>query len=144
MPNKQKLTSLTVTKLRPAAKPYLVWDSYQRGLALAVQPSGYRRYKLIYRPRNRPRWLTIGAADAIGLADAREMAAELTLEAIRGKDPRAEKRAERGASTFALLHERYLEQHAKKRNRSWRQTAALIQRNVLPRWGWDSGDQRKA
>ena len=93
MPNKQKLTSLTVTKLRPAAKPYLVWDSYQRGLALAVQPSGYRRYKLIYRPRNRPRWLTIGAADAIGLADARKMAAELTLEAIRGKDPRAEKRA---------------------------------------------------
>ena len=43
--NKQKLTSLTVTKLRPIAKPYLVWDSYQRGLALQIQPSGYRGFK---------------------------------------------------------------------------------------------------
>ena len=36
MANKQKLTSLTVTRLRPAAKPYLVWDNYQRGLALQI------------------------------------------------------------------------------------------------------------
>ena len=52
VPNKQKLTSLTVTKLRPTAKPYLVWDSYQRGLALQIQPSGYRSFKLIYRFHN--------------------------------------------------------------------------------------------
>jgi hypothetical protein len=75
VPNKQKLTSLTVTKLRPTAKPYLVWDSYQRGLALQIQPSGYRSFKLIYRFHNRPRWYHIGAADAIALADARKLAA---------------------------------------------------------------------
>jgi hypothetical protein len=105
VPNKQKLTSLTVTKLLPAPRPYLVWDSYQRGLALQVQPSGYRACKLIYRHRNRPRWYHIGAADAIALADARRIAAELMLEVIRGKDPAAAKRAERFASTFAQLHE---------------------------------------
>jgi hypothetical protein len=65
---------LAVAKLAPAAKPYLIWDTNQRGLALLIQPSGYRSYKLIYRHGNRPRWLTIGAADAIGLADARQMA----------------------------------------------------------------------
>ena len=135
MANKQKLTSLTVTRLRPAAKPYLVWDNYQRGLALQIQPSGYRSFKLIYRHRNRPRWYHIGAADAIALADARRMAAELMLEIIRGKDPAAEKRAKRGASTFAQLHERYRDQHAKKRNKSWKQADALIRRYVLPRWG---------
>ena len=135
VPNKQKLTSLTVTKLRPAAKPYLVWDSYQRGLALQIQPSGYRSFKLIYRHRNRPRWYHIGAADAIALADAGHIAAELMLEVIRGKDPATEKRAERDAGTFADLAQRYLEQHAKKRNRSWKQGDALIKRNALPRWG---------
>jgi hypothetical protein len=67
VPNKQKLTSLTVTKLRPTARPFLVWDSYQRGLALQIQPSGYCSFKLIYRFHNRPRWYHIGAADAIAL-----------------------------------------------------------------------------
>src|SRR5215510_3821797 len=98
VPNKQKLTCLTVTKLQPTATPYLVWDSYQRGLALQIQPSGYRSFKLIYRFHNRPRWYHIVAADAIALADARKLAAELMLEVIRGKDPAAERRAERGAA----------------------------------------------
>jgi integrase len=100
-----------------------------------VQPSGYRAYKLIYRHRNRPRWFTLGAVDALALADARNLAAELMLEVIRGKDIAAEKRAERGAGTFAELAQKYVEQHAKKRNKSWKRAAALIHRNVLPRWG---------
>jgi integrase len=135
VPNKQKLTSLTVTKLRPTAKPYLVWDSYQRGLALQIRPSGYRAYKLIYRFHNRPRWFHIGAADAIALANARKLAAELMLEVIRGKDPAAERRAERGAGTFAELAERYVEEHAKKHNRSWAHADYLVRKNLLPAWG---------
>jgi integrase len=135
VPHKRKLTSLLVSRLRPAPKPYLIWDTYQRGLALLVQPSGYRAYKLIYRHRNRPRWFTLGAVDALALADARKLAAELMLEVIRGKDIAAEKRAERSAGTFAELAQKYVEQHAKKRNKSWKRAAALVQRNVLPRWG---------
>ena len=87
-PNKRKLTSTMVSRLRPAARPYLVWDDYQRGLAMQIQPSGYRSYKLIYRFHNRPRWHHIGAADAIALADARKLAAKLMLEVIQGKDGR--------------------------------------------------------
>src|SRR6516162_9428855 len=133
--NKQKLTSLTVTKLRPTAKPYLVWDTYQRGLALQIQPSGYRSFKLIYRFHNRPRWYHIGAADAIGLADARKLAAKLMLEVIQGKDPAAEKRATRGNGTFAEVAQRYVEEYAKKENKSWKQAEALVRRNLLPAWG---------
>src|SRR5215469_3671924 len=140
VPNKQKLTSLTLTKLRPTAKPYLVWDSYQRGLALQIQPSGYRSFKLIYRFHNRPRWYHIGAADAIALADARKLAAELMLEVVRGKDPAAERRAERGAGTFAEMASRYVEEHAKKRNKSWRQGDYLVRRHLLPAWGTLSAD----
>src|SRR6516165_1132959 len=135
VPYKQKLTSLTVTKLRPTAKPYLVWDSQQRGLALQIQPSGYRSFKLIYRFHNRPRWLHIGAADAIALADARKLAAKLMLQVIEGKDPAAEKRAARGTGTFAEIATRYVEEHAKKRNKSWQQADALVRRHLLPTWG---------
>jgi integrase len=135
MPNKRKLTSLTVAKLLPATRPYLLWDTVQRGLALQVQPTGYRSFKLIYRFHNRPRWFHIGAADAIALADARKLAAELMLEVIRGKDPAAERRASRGAGTFAEIASRYVEEYARKKNKSWKQAEALVRRHLLPAWG---------
>jgi integrase len=131
---KRKLFPLTAAKLRPEARAYLIWDTVQRGLALQVQPTGYRAYKLIYRYGNRPRWHHIGAADAIGLADARKIAAELMLEVIRGKDPAAERRTGRQATSFGTLAERYLEEYAKRKNKSWRQASALINRHVLPTW----------
>jgi integrase len=134
-PNKQKLTSLTVTKSSPGARAYLIWDTLQRGLCLQVQPSGYRALKLIYRFHNRPRWYHIAAADAIGLADARKIAAELMLRVIKGEDVAAEKRAERSVGTFAELAQKYLDQHAKRQNKSWRQADALIRCHVVPRWG---------
>ena len=135
VPNKQKLTPLAVTKLRPQSRRYLVWDVLQHGLVLQVHPSGHRSYKLTYRYHGRPRRYFIGAADAIGLADARKLAAEIMLEVIRGKDPIAERRAARTTDTFATLANRYLEEHAKKINKSWQQAAGFVRRHLLPAWG---------
>jgi integrase len=135
MPNKCKLTPLLVSRLGPSDKPFLVWDTHQRGLALQIQPSGYRSYKLIYRFHNRPRWYHIGATDQIALADARKHAAELMLHVIKGEDPAAEKRASRCTGTFAEIANRYVEEYAKKRNKSWRQGEALVRRYLLPLWG---------
>jgi Arm DNA-binding domain len=132
--NKRKLNSLDGVKLKPQASTYLVWDTFQRGLALQVQPSGYRAFKFIYNYRNRTRWFTIGAANGIGLADARHIAAELMLEVIRGKDPVADERAARGSGTFAEIATRYVEEYAKRKNKSWRQADQLIHRYVLPVW----------
>ena len=133
-PNKQKLTPLAITKLRPQTRAFLVWDVLQRGLALQVQPSGYRAYKVIYRFHNRPHWCHIGAADAVSLAQARRLAAELMLQVIKGQDPAAERRMARG-DIFAELANRYLEEHAKKKNKSWQQAATLVRRYLLPTWG---------
>ena len=133
-PNKRKLTPLAVAKLRPATRAFLVWDVLQRGLVLQVQPTGYRAYKVIYRFHNRPRWYHIGAADAISLSEARRLAAEVMLQVIRGQDPAAERRAARG-DIFAELASRYVEEHAKKKNKSWQQAAKLVRRYLLPTWG---------
>jgi integrase len=134
-PNRRKLTELYVRKVRPQAVPVMTWDEKQRGLALRVEPSGYRVFKVVYRYHGRPRWYHIGAVGQIALADARKLAAEVVLEVIRGKDPAAEKRAARGAGTFADLAERYVEQHAKKRNKSWKQGDYLVRQYLLPKWG---------
>jgi integrase len=131
---KTRLTELSVRKFQPAPAAYLIWDTVQRGLAIRVQPSGGKAWKVIYSRLGRPRWYHIGDASAIGLADARRIAGRVMLAVAEGKDPAAERKAERGSGTFADLHARYLE-HAKLKNKSWRQAEYLIQRYVLPRWG---------
>jgi integrase len=134
VPHKAKLSELLVSRLRPEAAPYLVWDTYQRGLVLRIRPTGQRGWKCIYRHNGRPRWLHLGNADAIGLATARELAAAAMMQVAKGGDPAAEKRAQRSTSTFDELAVRYVE-HAERRNKSWRQAHALVRRHLLPRWG---------
>jgi integrase len=130
-----RLTELGVRKARPGKAAYLVWDTHQRGLALRVQPTGSKSFVAVYSRHGRPRWLHLGKADAIALSDARTMAAEAMLAVAKGGDPAAEKKAERGAGTFADLASKYVEQYAKKHNRSWPQADALVRRFALPRWG---------
>jgi integrase len=129
---KRTLTELFVKKVRAEAAPYNVWDAKERGLVLRVQPSGQRAFKFVYSFRGRPRWFHIGT---VGLGDARRIAAKARLAVAEGKDPVAERRAQRGAGTFAELASRYVEQHAKRKNKSWEQADYLVRRHLLPRWG---------
>ena len=105
---KRRLTELFIRKAKPRDSAYLVWDEKQGGLALRVQPTGSRSWVVVYSRQGRPRWLHLGKADAIGLADARMLAAKAMLAVAQGQDPAAEKKAERGAGTFAELAEKYV------------------------------------
>src|ERR1700745_239680 len=91
---KKRLTELTVRKAKPRTAAYLVWDALQRGLALRVQPTGHRSWVTVYSRQGPPQCLPLGATAAIGLADARVMAAETMLAVAKGGDPAAEKKAE--------------------------------------------------
>ena len=133
--NKRKLTELYVRKLKPQRDAYVVWDTHQRGLAIRVQPTGAAAWKVIYARQGRTRWLHLGDVNAIHLANARTLAAEAMLEVARGKDPAAEKRAERGAGSFSELAAKYVDEHAKRKNKSWRQADRLVGRYVVPKWG---------
>jgi integrase len=133
--HKRNLTELFVRKTKPHDKAYLVWDTHQRGLALRVQPTGAKSWVVVYSRHNRPRWLYLGAANAIGLADARKLTARIMFAVAEGKDPAADRKAERGAGTFADLATKYVEQYSSKHNKSWRQADSLVRRFALPRWG---------
>jgi integrase len=80
-------------------------------------------------------WLSLGDAQSIGLADARRLAAKVALAVAEGKDPSADRKAERLAGSFADVANQYVELHAKRRNKSWRQADALVRKHLLPRWG---------
>jgi integrase len=130
---KRKFTELFIKKTKPEKTRVLHWDTKQHGLVLVVEPTGMKAWKAIYSFHGRPRWLNIGKVSAIGLSDARKLAAKAMLAVAEGSDPQAEKRAERGAGTFAELAARYVE-HAKGRNKSWQQGARLVERYATPRW----------
>jgi integrase len=133
--NKRQFTELFVRKLKPKAATFVVWDLHQRGLAIRVQPTGVKSWKVIYGRHGRTRWLHLGDANAIGLADARTLAAEAMLAVAKGGDPAAEKKAERGAGTFAELATKYVEQWSRRNNKSWKQGDTLVRRYATPRWG---------
>lgn len=133
-PSKCKLTEIFIRKLEPRDRAFLVWDTHQRGLAIQVQPTGRRSWKCIYSANGRSRWYTIGAVEAIGLADARKLAADVMHQVVHGADPCAEKQTARKQGTFEEIAARYVHEYAKHRNRSWRQADALVRRHLLPHW----------
>jgi integrase len=132
--NRQRLSHFTVKNLKPRERPYIVWDTVQRGLAVSVQPSGHAAWKCVYSFHGRPRWLHLADVTAIGLVDARRLAYDAMHLVAQGKDPAAERRAERSADTFDDLAVRY-RAYAQKRNKSWKQADALVRKYLLPKWG---------
>jgi integrase len=135
---KMRITELTVKRARPPAKAFLTWDTKAPNLALRTQPTGFKSWCVVYSRNGRPRWLTLGPAvgqTGIPLETARIMAAEAMLKVHKGGDPAADRKAERGAGTFADLAAKYVEQHARRYNKSWRQAAHLVGRYAIPRWG---------
>jgi len=132
--DKRVLTELLLRRLRPRAQRFLIWDRKQSGLALQIRPNGRRGWKCIYSCRGRVRWFHLGDGNAIGLQQARELARDIMYAVAKGEDPQAEKQARRNAGTFAELAERYVEDYAKRRNKSWRQGDKLVRRYLLPSW----------
>jgi integrase len=124
-----------VHRIKPKSRAFLLWDSKQPGLAVRVQVGGHKSWTVIYRHHGRPRWYHIGDVRKVPLKNARLIALRTMLEVAEGKDPAAELRAKRGEGTFEELTTKYLEEHAKKKNRSWKQADALVRRHLLPKWG---------
>lgn len=52
-----------------------------------------------------------------------------------GRDPQAERKAQRTLGTFEELAARYVEEYAKLKNKSWKQADALVRKHLVPKWG---------
>jgi integrase len=130
--DKRVLRELDLRRRKPGAKSHCVWDAKQPGLVLRVRPSGRAALAFVYNRSGKTRWYTIG--DGVFLSDARRIAARLRLAVVEGRDPAAERKAERDAGTFGELARRYVEEWSKRRNRSWEQADYLVRAHLLPRW----------
>jgi integrase len=128
-PNKKKLTEMSVR----TAKPGNVWDTLARGLVLRVQPSGHKSFAFVYNFRGRSRWFNLGP---IGLAAARaRVDKELRPAVADGKDPAAEKMAQRSSGSFGELADRYITDYASRETKTWRVGRRIVEKYLFKPWG---------
>jgi integrase len=132
-----RLTDRAVARAKPPASGRLdLWDREMPGFGLRISPAGRRSWQIMYRFEGRKRRLTLGTFPALPLAIARDAAHATLKEVAKGNDPAAERAAARGTElAFEDFARAYLERYAKRRKRSWRADAGMIERHLRPAWG---------
>lgn len=130
----RRLNAKTVASMKPGATRREFHDTDVRGLSLRVTPSGAKSWTVLYRHRGRLRRLTLGDTDALTLAKARVAARDALHKASKGEDPATAKQEHRRAQTIADLADDYIEKHAKRHKRSWREDQRILNSYVLPAW----------
>jgi integrase len=135
------LTAKAVDSLRPVpSKQVEHRDGKVRGLYLRVSPGGKKSWILMYRRKGRLRKYTFAPYPDLGLADARRRAREILHDVASGRDPAAERKADRSAETFQQLADLYLQKHA-IRKRSASEDGRILKHDLLPHWGsWKAKD----
>jgi hypothetical protein len=93
-----------------------------------------RAHVLFYRVNAIQKRDSLGRFPSVSLADAREIARAAQFSVAKGNDPAADKKAARQVATFADLAGLYLERHAKRTKKSWRDDERTLKAELLPRW----------
>jgi integrase len=133
-----RLTIRSVEAMKPGPARQEIPDSFLPGLYLIQQPSGAKGWAVRYRHQGTPRKLTLGSYPALGLKDARELAAKALRSVAEGRDPGREKILARAAKADSVdrIVEEFFERHVRRSNRprTAQETERLLRQHVLPRW----------
>lgn len=109
------------------------WDPTLPGFGMRVSSGGTRTWVAMYRYNGIKRRMKIGNCPPKSLADARDEAREALRKAEKGEDPASErKRVKVRMDTVDDLAALYIEQHAKRKKRSWKKDEQILNREVLP------------
>lgn len=93
---RQKLTTRLAKALEPAHSPYEVVDTELKGFLLRIQPSGVMSYYYRYRDSSGAQKRSlIGKHGSITVAQARDLAAALSLRTKGGEEVQATKKRNR-------------------------------------------------
>lgn len=111
----------------------IYWDRTIACFGVRVYPSGRRAYVCSYRIQRRKRLDVLGRVEVLTLDQARALAITALAKVAVGADPKEPSRRRRSAKTVAALCEQFIEQHAKKKRRSWKNDESCLKRRILPR-----------
>jgi integrase len=105
-----KLTKRTIDAIAPVhGTDLFAWDDELPGFGLRTKSSGSKAFILQYRNKNgRSRRLTIGRYGVLTAEQGRQRARRLLADVSHGKDPAADRAADRDAMTVEELCREYL------------------------------------
>lgn len=109
-------------------------DPETKGLALRVTPKGTKTWSLLYSRKSdgEKRRVNIGSFPEVGLAEARERAAELRVQINARKDPAGEVETLKKAETVNELLDEFLRRHPRP-NADWTTACrGYFKRDVRP------------
>jgi integrase len=131
---RKTLSDKGILALKPRAARYAFPDPEQRGLYVRVQPSGAKSFVAVsLDPHGKQVWATIGAADVLSIAEARERARD-AVRRIRDGLPAFEAPTKK-PETFQDVAEQWLRRHVRGNGlRSEAEVTRLLQRHVYPSW----------
>jgi integrase len=143
----QRITKRFVDSLKIQLREYAVWDGTMPGFGVRVRPTGAMSYVVVYRAgsgRGAPyRRFTIGAIGKITPEKARARAKGILGAVAHGKDPAADKTAERATPTVAELSDRFITEHIEPKRKP--KTTAfyrdVLDRIVKPELGTTKADK---
>src|ERR1700720_4053758 len=117
-----KFTDRSLKAIKPPLKPKQLdyFDDSLPGFGLRVSYNGRKSWIVLYRCHGVKGRLTLGRFDVLPLVDARERGREALRAAAKGDDPGLQKDRDRESPTLKQLVERYIEEYAKPRKRTWK------------------------
>ena len=140
----KRLTVKGVERIKPpkvGQEQY--YDARTPRMALRVSAGGKKSWLIQYRLGGKPRRYYFGRYPSMDMIEAREKAGELLKLVDKGIDPydvRAEAEAKKKAeaekepTTFEAVVDKFMEDYAKKRTRSWKWTEWVFTKYVTPHW----------
>ena len=127
-----KFTKTRLIELPPALGRgrYRVFDTDVRGFNLLVTKTGYKSFYLNRVINGKTERIFIGPFPILSVEQGRMKAEVLAGDIALGNDPQEERRRKKRELTLGELMEEYLEQHAKKENKSWEYDESQFRRNA--------------
>lgn len=121
--------------------PKDTWEREGKGFCIRLMPlpSEIKVWYFIYTFEGRKRYMPLGNYPEVSIEDAREKYGDAWKLLKNGIDPLTkvlqEKDERRKAPTIEFLASEYLEKHAKKQKKSWKEDERILNKDVLPTWG---------
>lgn len=126
---RKALTDKTIQALKPRKGVYDVHDMHCPGLTVRVFESGLRSFALRYRYGTKQRRYGLGRYPVVSLVKAREKAIEALRQVEEGIDP--SRRRRQPDMQVEAICAAFIRQYAKPRNRNWRETERILNREFV-------------
>lgn len=131
------LTNLELEKSKAKDKKYHLSDG--DGLSIDIMPSGGKLWRFRFRHNGKPNMMSLGKYPAVSIKDARRKRDEARVLLEQGKDPAAEKRAEKlrnkhkGENTFEAISRKWMDLKENRLNEKYhKQCVARLEQHVFP------------